>query len=168
MHPGNHTDKNVNLSIIGVIATPHKEVPNMPIQPSGAEGIEGVAELFPEFTEGLSDLEGFSHIILLYHFHKIDKFKLTVKPFLDDRAHGVFATRSPLRPSAIGFSIVKLLKIDGGKVFFEGADMLNGTPLLDIKPYVRQFDNRPEAVSGWLDRKDENLVKRTRSDSRFL
>lgn len=155
------------VNCIGFIQTPHQSIENMPIQSVGAKNIEGVIELFPEYAEGLTDLDGFSHIILIYHFHKLNGYELMVKPFMDDKKHGIFATRSPKRPSHIGMSTVKLLRIEFNKVYFEGADMLNGTPLLDIKPFFRNIDNRPDAVCGWLDEKDDDLVLRTKSDDRF-
>lgn len=166
----NHIEpqRTLSLSIIGTITTPHDSLQGMPIQPSGAGNISGVAEVFPEFTEGLKDLAGFSNIILIYHLHKVQGYQLIVKPFMDDTEHGIFSTRSPKRPSPIGISTVRLVKVEENKIFFEGADMLNETPLLDIKPFMRQFDNRPHAVSGWLDKKNDDLVMRTRSDSRFI
>jgi tRNA-Thr(GGU) m(6)t(6)A37 methyltransferase TsaA len=156
------------LAVIGTITTPHDTIQYMPIQPSGAGNISGVAEVFPEFTDGLKDLDGFSNIMLIYHLHEVKGYKLLVQPFMDDMEHGIFSTRSPKRPSPIGISTVRLVKVEGNKIYFEGADMLDGTPLLDIKPFMRQFDNRPHAVSGWLDNKDDDLVMRTRSDSRFI
>lgn len=162
-----NTMNTLTLEIIGRIQTPHHNIENMPIQPVGAKGIEGVVDLNPKFELGLTDIEGFSHIILFYRFHQIKGFELMVKPFMDDKQHGIFATRSPKRPNAMGFSIVKLLKVEQNKIFFEGADMLNDTPLLDIKPFFRQTDNRPEAMSGWLDEKQSDLAKNQKSDKRF-
>ena len=138
----------------------------MPIQSVAASDV-GVAEIYPQFMDGLLDLDGFSHAVLLYNFHKQKDYKLRVKPFMDEKEHGVFATRSPKRPAAIGMSIVRLLKIQENKIFFQGADMLDGSPLIDIKPFFRTFDNRPDAVSGWLEGKDENDLKKVRSDARF-
>ncbi len=167
MHSTKKTNKSVTLPIIGIISTPHETIQDMPIQPSGAGNIEGAAIVFSKYLDGLKDLDGFSHIILLYHLHKVNDYKLAVTPFMDDHEHGVFATRSPIRPAPIGISIVRLMKIENATLFFEGADMLDGTPLIDIKPFMRQFDNRPHAISGWLDAQEEDLVMRTRSDSRF-
>ncbi len=150
-----------------MIYTSHTTIENMPIQPVGAAGVEGVIELNTDLTEGLAGLDGFSNLILIYHLHKVNGFKLTVKPFMDDKMHGVFATRSPKRPNAIGISIVKLVRIVDNKVYFEGADMLNETPLIDVKPFFRQTDNRTDAVSGWLDEKDELKAHSHRSDDRF-
>jgi len=157
----------IELTVIGKISTPHKTIENIPIQSVGAGEFDGVIELEPELTEALQSLDGFSHIILLYNFHKVQDFKLKVKPFMDNMEHGIFATRSPKRPSPIGLSTVEILKIEGNKIYFKGADMLDGTPLLDIKPFFRQVDNRPDAISGWLDNKEEDLAVRTRSDDRF-
>ena len=138
----------------------------MPIQPTGAQGICGTVEVHPEFTQGLRDLEGFTHIILLYHFHMTKAPRLTVTPFLDSEPRGVFATRAPCRPNPIGLSIVRLLHIDGTTLHIEGIDVLDGTPLLDIKPYVPAFDERPSASGGWLEAA-EGRVQSTRSDDRF-
>lgn len=157
----------VELSKIGIISTPHKTIANIPIQSVGAEDFIGEIEIMPHLTDALDGLEGFSNIILLYHLHLIDGYQLKVKPFMDDKEHGVFATRSPKRPSPIGMSTVELLKIEGNTIWFKGADMLDGTPLLDIKPFFRQVDNRPNATSGWLDSKADDLPVKQRSDDRF-
>jgi tRNA-Thr(GGU) m(6)t(6)A37 methyltransferase TsaA len=159
--------KKIELEHIGIIKTPHLSIENMPIQPVGAMGIHGVIELDVQYIEGLKDIEGFSHIILLYFFHQIKGFKLSIKPFMDNKEHGIFATRSPSRPSSIGLSTVKLLRVEDNKIYFEGADMLNDTPLIDIKPFFRQADNRIDARCGWLDEKAEDMAVFTKSDSRF-
>ena len=152
---------------IGTIHTPHTDLANMPIQPTAAKGIKGWIELNPEYVKGLKDLEGFSHIILLYHFHKSQGYKLTVKPYLDKTEHGLFATRAPKRPNPIGLSIVKLISIDGNRLEIENIDVLDGTPLLDIKPYVPVFDGQTDVRYGWLEKaKDEVPTKR--SDDRFV
>lgn len=139
----------------------------MPIQPAGASGIRGRVELFPEYVEGLQDIEGFSHIILLYHFHRSSGFKLTVVPFLDTVPRGVFATRAPHRPNAIGMSVVKLLRVAGEVIEIENVDILDGTPLLDIKPYVPEFDGQTAFRTGWL-QKTGKSAKGHRSDGRFV
>lgn len=159
--------KTVELTLIGTIETSFTTIEDMPIQSASAGDSPGSIELFPEYAEGLKDLEQFSHLILLYNFHRQNGFSLKVTPFMDDREHGVFATRSPKRPAAVGMSIVKLIRIEENRIYFEGADMLKGTPLIDIKPFFRQFDNRPDALSGWLDRQSENTLRKVRSDSRF-
>lgn len=157
----------INTPVIGYIQTPHFYIENMPIQPVGAKGMQGKVVLNKQFQDGLTDIEGFSHVILLYQFHKIKNYNLMVKPFMDDKNHGIFATRSPMRPSKIGMSIVRLLKVETHTFIFEGADMLNNSPLIDIKPFFRQTDNRVDAKSGWLDKKASNMAENTQSDDRF-
>ncbi|MBN2006147.1 MAG: tRNA (N6-threonylcarbamoyladenosine(37)-N6)-methyltransferase TrmO, partial [Anaerolineae bacterium] len=136
---------------IGVLRTPFKEIAGMPIQPLGATGVRGAAEIFPEFTDGLQDLEGFSHLIVLYHFHHAPAPRLQVTPFLDGKPHGVFATRAPARPNPIGLSIVRLLRQEDCMLYLENVDMLDGTPLLDLKPYVPEFDICTVERVGWLE-----------------
>jgi len=151
---------------IGVIRSPHATTDGMPIQAVAAAGARGRVELDPVFAEGLADLEGFSHIVLLYHFHEVREVRLTVTPFLDTASHGVFATRSPVRPNAIGMSTVRLLAVEGTSLVVEDLDVLDGTPLLDIKPYVPQFDDRAGARIGWYTGRVE-AVAQTRADGRF-
>ena len=151
---------------IGVIHTPFKERAGMPIQPSGGCGIQGTVEVYPEFREGLSDLDGFSHIILLYCFHRIEGFKLRVVPFLDIWSRGVFSTRAPTRPNPIGLSVVRLLSLEDGILRIENVDILDDTPLLDIKPYVPEFDAQSKIRTGWLEQVGKNVSKK-RSDNRF-
>ncbi len=151
---------------IGTIQTPFKEPKGTPIQPAAAKGIRGTVAVESGYTEGLKDLEGFSHIILVYHFHLSEGYSLTVKPFLDDHPRGVFATRAPRRPNPIGISVVKLLSVDGSELKVEDVDIVDGTPLLDIKPYVPQFDGRTEGDIGWLSGKAEK-VTRVKADDRF-
>ncbi|RLE72380.1 MAG: tRNA (N6-threonylcarbamoyladenosine(37)-N6)-methyltransferase TrmO [Thermoprotei archaeon] len=152
---------------IGVIRTPFKSPVGVPIQPSAGKGIKGLVEIFPEYMEGLKDLEGFSHIILIYHFHLVKKFSLKVIPYMDNEYRGVFATRAPARPNPIGISVVRLVKIEGNKLYIEDVDIVDGTPLLDIKPYVPEFDYRPEVKIGWLEKRVKKL-KNTRDDGRFI
>jgi len=151
---------------IGVIHSPWQEVQGMPIQSPGAAGVMGCIEVAPEYVEGLKDLDGFSHIILLYHFHRVKEFQLTVTPFLDKETRGVFSTRAPKRPNPIGLSIVRLLDVAGNFLHVEGIDTLDGTPLLDVKPYVPEFDARAEVRVGWLSRA-KGRVQTKRSDDRF-
>jgi tRNA (adenine37-N6)-methyltransferase len=151
---------------IGIIHTPFKTVAGMPVQSALAQEIKGSIELYNEFTDGLLDLTGFSHMILIYHFHQSTEHELKVVPFLDDRLHGIFATRAPNRPNGIGISVVKLINIEGNTLMFENADMLDGTPLLDIKPYVAEFDIHPVTMAGWLEGSKEKM-NRTLSDERF-
>jgi tRNA-Thr(GGU) m(6)t(6)A37 methyltransferase TsaA len=122
----------------------------MPIQPSRARGVAGTVEVFPEFQAGLQDLEGFSHIVLVCHLHQAAGYDLKVVPFLDTEVRGLFATRTPKRPNPIGLSIVRLVEIEGNRLSIQDLDLLDGTPLLDIKPYVLEFDERKDARMGWL------------------
>lgn len=156
----------IQYTPIGVIRSPFKQVEGMPIQPAGAKGIAGSVEIHEMFAEGLKDLEGFSHIILIYHLHRSRGFKLHVKPFLDDQLRGVFATRAPRRPNAIGISVVRLLQVDRNILKIEDVDILEGTPLLDIKPYVPTFDEREAVRTGWLSSRAD-VVAGVRSDERF-
>ncbi|MEF2144110.1 MAG: tRNA (N6-threonylcarbamoyladenosine(37)-N6)-methyltransferase TrmO [Desulfovibrionaceae bacterium] len=156
----------IQLSPIGILRTPFTDPKNMPIQPTGAIGISGTLELLPEFADGLRDLDGFSHIILLYHFHKAQGHELLVTPFLDKTERGVFATRAPRRPNPIGLSIVRLTGREGDTLLLEDVDMLDSTPVLDIKPYVVDFDSRNDARCGWLEGRSGNAGA-MRSDDRF-
>ncbi|HOP06827.1 MAG TPA: tRNA (N6-threonylcarbamoyladenosine(37)-N6)-methyltransferase TrmO [candidate division Zixibacteria bacterium] len=151
---------------IGIIHTPFTDRANMPIQPSGGAGVEGTIELFEEYREGLKDLDGFSHITLLFHFHKSDSYKLLVVPYLDTELRGVFATRAPRRPNPIGLSTVELIRIEDCTLHIRNLDMLDGTPLLDIKPYVPDFDRQTEVRSGWLE-EARKQARTKRSDGRF-
>jgi len=151
---------------IAILHSPFSTLENMPIQPSGATGIIGQVEMLPAYEEGLQDLDGFSHIILLYHFHKSKGFKLGVVPFLDSEAHGVFATRAPNRPNPIGLSVVKLVTITGRILHIENVDILDKTPILDIKPYVPEFDPQATVRLGWLEKAYKNAAHR-KSDGRF-
>ena len=135
---------------IGIIHSPFTDKDKTPIQASRSQAA-GQVEVFPEYVEGLRDLDGFSHIILLYVWHEAQGYDLLVKPFLDDRVHGVFATRFPRRPNQIGMSIVGLKNIQGNLLEIEGVDVLDQTPLLDIKPYVPDFDIRSGTRNGWYE-----------------
>lgn len=135
---------------IGVIHSPFTEKSETPIQPSRSQSI-GKVELFPQFADGLQDIEGFSHLILLYVFHRATEYSLQVTPFLDDQTHGLFATRYPRRPNPIGLSIVRLISRDANVLEIEGVDVLDGTPLLDIKPYMPEFDIRQNVRAGWYE-----------------
>lgn len=156
----------IEFTQIGVIHSPFTDLAQMPIQPGGGLSAPGSIEIFPEYAEGLRDLDGFSHIILLYHLHKAGKPRLLVTPFLDAKAHGVFATRAPVRPNPIGLSVVRLDRIEGNLLFVDGLDILDGTPLLDLKPYIPSFDERADYRLGWLDGLDRNAGS-TLSDDRF-
>ena len=135
---------------IGTIHSPFNDIEGMPIQPAGAQGVEGTVELDPAYGDGLADLDGFSHICLIYHLHLSRGYSLVVKPFLDDTPRGLFATRAPKRPNPIGLSVVRLLRVEGYTLHVANVDVVNGTPLLDIKPYVPVFDAPQEVRLGWL------------------
>ena len=151
---------------IGVIHSPFKQTKGMPIQPAGARGVTGTVEVIPEYGDGLKDLDGFSHIFLLYHFHLSQGYSLMVKPYLDDSLRGVFATRAPRRPNAIGISVVRLVEIEGCTLHIEDLDIVDSTPLLDIKPYVPEFDSREVERIGWLAGKAEKVAE-VEADERF-
>ncbi len=154
---------------IGVIHSPFKEPAGMPIQPLGAQGVEGRVEVAAAYEEGLQDLSDFSHIILLYHFHRSRGYRLRVTPFLDDEPRGLFATRAPRRPNPIGLSVVRLLRIEGTTLYIANVDVLDGTPLLDIKPYVPDFNaipNDEKVRTGWLEYRSDRADNH-RSDHRF-
>jgi tRNA-Thr(GGU) m(6)t(6)A37 methyltransferase TsaA len=142
----------IKIKPIGIIRTPYKEPKGMPIQGKFEKGITGKVELFPEYKRGLKDIYGFSHIILIYYFDRANEEKLVGKPFLEDEPHGIFAIRSPMRPNHIGFSVVRLEKIENNIIIFSEVDILDNTPLLDIKPYVSHFDSRENVKNGWLDK----------------
>ncbi|MFZ5803047.1 MAG: tRNA (N6-threonylcarbamoyladenosine(37)-N6)-methyltransferase TrmO [Candidatus Omnitrophota bacterium] len=156
--------KIIQLKPIGVIHTPYKEPKGIPIQGKFEKGVTGTIRLFPKYRAGLKDIEGFSHLILLYHFNRSKEERLIGKPFLEDVDHGIFAIRSPHRPNHIGFSIVKLKSVKGATITFTEVDILDGTPLLDIKPYVKHFDSRDKVKNGWIDNhfKSGKIPKRTR------
>jgi tRNA-Thr(GGU) m(6)t(6)A37 methyltransferase TsaA len=159
--------KEIIYKPIGVIHSPFKEAKGTPIQPSSAKDVEGSVEIYSEYRKGLLDLEGFSHIILLYHCHLVKGWSLNVRPYLDDVERGLFATRAPARPNSIGLSIVNLIKIGGEKLFIKGIDIVDGTPLLDIKPYVPDFDHRERVRIGWLKSKIKKLPE-AKDDNRFI
>ena len=142
--------KPITIKPIGIIHTPCKEPKGIPIQGKFEKGVRGIVQLFPKYQAGLKDIEGFSHIILIYYFDRFKEEKLIGRPFLEDEPHGIFAIRSPHRPNHIGFSIVKLEKIENNTVTFSEVDILDKTPLLDIKPYVSHFDSRETVKNGWL------------------
>ena len=152
---------------IGVVHSPFKEPKGTPIQTAGANNADGTVELFSEYAEGLKDLEGFSHIILIYHFHLSRVSSLMVKPYMDSEVHGVFAIRGPGRPNPIGISVVRLVRIEENILFIRDVDIVNGTPLLDIKPYVPEFDVRKVEKIGWLE-KNVHKLSETKADERFM
>ena len=154
------------MNPIGTIHTPFRQLEGMPIQPAGAAGVKGTVEVFEKFRAGLKDLDGFSHIILLYIFHRSQGFKLEVVPFMDTQPRGLFATRAPKRPNPIGLSTVQLDRIENGNLHVRNADILDGTPLLDIKPYVPEFDDYARIRTGWLEHARKTVDDR-KSDDRF-
>ena len=151
---------------IGIIHSPFKEPQGTPIQPAGARSIDGTVEVFPEYAEGLKDIEGFSHIILIYHFHLSGKSSLIEKPYLDNKVHGVFAMRGSSRPNSIGISVVRNVKLEENILHIQDVDIIDGTPLLDIKPYVPEFDIQEVDTIGWLE-KNVNKLSTSKDDGRF-
>jgi tRNA (adenine37-N6)-methyltransferase len=154
----------VELRAIGVIYTPHRDASGTPIQPAYAAGTRGTVTLNAAYRDALADLEGFERIWLIYHFDRARVWQVRVVPFLDTTPRGLFATRAPARPNPLGMSVVRLVSVEGTVVTFDGADMLDGTPLLDIKPYVPEFDAHPGSRAGWFDTKANG---QTTADRRF-
>ena len=157
----------MELKQIGMIHTPYREPGGTPIQPRAGEGVKGWVEIFEEFVPGLRDLSGFERVWLIYWFHRAagGAVNLSVKPFLDKKTHGLFATRAPVRPNLIGMSAVRLLRRSGNRLRVEDLDMVDGTPLLDIKPYVPQFDCFQGAACGWVRNTDPRMAL---ADDRFM
>jgi tRNA-Thr(GGU) m(6)t(6)A37 methyltransferase TsaA len=160
------TVNEIRYKPIGVIHSQFNEPKGTPIQPESAKNIRGTVEVFSEYAEGLTDVEGFSHIILIYHFHLSKAFSLKSKPYMDTVEHGVFAMRGPSRPNPIGISVVGLERIEGNILHVRDVDIVDGTPLLDIKPYVPQFDIRDVQRVGWLE-KNVHKLSRSKDDGRF-
>jgi tRNA-Thr(GGU) m(6)t(6)A37 methyltransferase TsaA len=158
--------KKIEYKPIGVIRSQFKDIQGMPIQPTGAKGVRGKVVIEPEYIGGLKDIEGFSHIILIYHFHLSKSYSLEVKPFMDDSLHGVFATRAPRRPNPIGLSVVRLVRKQGRTLHIEDVDIVDGTPLLDIKPFVPKFDVVKIERIGWLSKRAGKAGK-MKADGRF-
>jgi tRNA-Thr(GGU) m(6)t(6)A37 methyltransferase TsaA len=154
----------LTIDPIGVIETPFLDPAGTPIQPSRANGARGKVRIEPRFQAGLKDLAGFERIWLIYWLHKAPESSLLVTPFLDRQQRGLFATRAPARPSPIGISAVRLLAVREGVLEVADVDMIDGTPLLDIKPYVPEFDCYPNSKAGWF---DESNSKRRLADDRF-
>lgn len=156
----------ISYTPIGIIHSPFTELDGIPIQPSAAQGIKGHIFINEELTQGLDDLGGFSHIYLLYHLHLSNSYRLKVVPFLDDELRGVFSTRAPKRPNPIGLSVVKLNQVEMNRLEIENVDIIDGTPLLDIKPYVPDMNEVSHIRVGWL---SEHLrkINSGKSDQRF-
>ena len=154
----------LELKPVGIVHSPFRQATGTPIQASMAHGAAGTVEVFPAFAHGLMDLDGFDRIWLLYWFDRVAAPKLIVTPYMDDQPHGVFATRAPARPNPIGMSAVRLLRINGCTLHVVDVDILDGTPLLDIKPYASQFDHLPAERMGWL---EQARNRRRTADRRF-
>ena len=144
---------------IGLVRSEHILSEETPIQPVFARGCKGSVHIFPEFAEGLKDIEGFSHIYLICHLHQAAAARMLVLPFLQDIERGVFATRSPRRPNPIGLSIVELVSREGNVLNIDNTDLFDGTPLLDIKPYSSRFDCLETSRNGWMDEVDESTAR---------
>jgi len=157
----------IEIEPIGYCVSPFETVECVPIQPLAAQGIRGTLVVFDAYAEGLKDLDGFSHIIVLYQFHRVKTPALRVVPFMDTMEHGIFATRSPKRPNRIGLSTLKLLAVHGNEIEVEGVDLLNQTPIIDIKPYFPKFDTILDARGGWLDKQTISAFTELKSDARF-
>jgi tRNA-Thr(GGU) m(6)t(6)A37 methyltransferase TsaA len=157
----------VTFRPIGILRSPHTRAEVTPIQPVYAADCLGRAEILTEFAEGLADIEGFSHLYLLYWLHLAEPLQLRVRPFLQDVEHGVFATRAPCRPNPLGLSLVRLLRREGNVLHLSGVDVIDGTPLLDIKPYAPRYDTVDNPRSGWTEEVDEQTAQqRGRRDYR--
>ncbi|MEW6718021.1 MAG: tRNA (N6-threonylcarbamoyladenosine(37)-N6)-methyltransferase TrmO [Chloroflexota bacterium] len=156
-----------NYRPIGIIHSPFNRLEEMPIQPTSEVSGAGIVEISPDFVDGLKDIDGFSHIYFIYHFHKVNQSRLMVTPFLDKELRGIFATCAPSRPNPIGLSLVKLVRVEYNLIHVDQVDVLNfGTPLLDIKPYVPDFEHSQEAPIGWLEQA-RGQVRTMKSDARF-
>ncbi len=153
-------ETNITYHPIGIVHSPHHERGKAPIQPIYADGFRGYLEIFPEFVQGLEGLEIFSHIFVLFHFHQARAVKLKVTPFFHKTERGVFTTRAPERPNPIGLSLLRLEKIEGNKVYVNDLDILDGTPLLDIKPFTKGLDMRTDSRDGWIDRIDPKEARK--------
>jgi len=157
---------NITYEPIGVIHSPFHTLEDMPIQPTSEASQPGIVEIFPQFANGLADLAGFSHVYLIYHFHRVERTKLTVTPFLDTQPRGLFATRAPSRPNPIGLSLVELERIDDNRLYIAALDVLDQTPLLDIKPYIPEFEPQQNVRIGWV-KQACGRVRQQKSDERF-
>lgn len=156
----------IEMRPIGYVRSPIKDRNGGPIQPEGGKDIRGEIEIEPEFSEGLKDLDGFSRIHVIFNFHRSDKYRLKVIPFLDEVERGVFSTRSPNRPNPIGMSTVILERIEENILHIRGIDMLDGTPVLDIKPYIPAIDSHQDERVGWLGEREGEMTSKL-SDGRF-
>jgi tRNA-Thr(GGU) m(6)t(6)A37 methyltransferase TsaA len=158
------------IEAIATVESPFCNLVDMPVQPKGAKNIHATLVFKEEYVEGLKDLDGFSHLYLIYYFHKVRTPELSVVPFNDktDTPRGVFSTRTPKHPNGLGLSVVELVKVEGNRVTIRGVDILNGTPIIDIKPYIENFDKvEGESRSGWMQATEEEVSEK-RSDNRFV
>ena len=146
--------EDIRYSPIGIVHSPIREEDHVPPRPTHSKSIEGTVEVFPEYSEGLQDLDGFSHIVLLCHLHLSSGHKLVVKPPSDTTTHGVFATRSPRRPNPIAMTVVRLTGVEGNVLRVVGLDLIDGTPVLDIKPYFPAIRDAEEIRTGWTQRRE--------------
>ena len=156
----------ISYTPIGTVRSPFTALAGMPIQTVAAQGIAATIELDPVFAPGLRDIEGFSHLLVISHLHQMQGYALEVTPFMDTQPHGIFATRSPRRPNPIGLSIVRLLRVEGATLHIEEIDLVDGTPVLDIKPYVPQLDDRATEQTGWF-AANVHKVHTVRADDRI-
>jgi tRNA-Thr(GGU) m(6)t(6)A37 methyltransferase TsaA len=152
------TNDKFDFRPIGIIRSPHKELSKIPIQPVFCEDIEGTVILDTQYIDGLQGLQEFSHIYLFYYFNQSDKTCLRVKPYLSDEEYGIFATRAPDRPNKLGMSLVRLVKVENNILHVRDIDILDSTPLLDIKPYIQRFDSIESAKSGWQDAVSDDVA----------
>jgi tRNA-Thr(GGU) m(6)t(6)A37 methyltransferase TsaA len=164
--PETSINREITFTPIGVIHSPFKKPKGTPIQPGAARDVEGTAVIFDPYREGLKDIDGFSHLILIYYFHLATGSSLIAKPFLDEESHGIFAVRAPGRPNPIGLSVVRLCAVEDGRLHLQDVDIVDGTPLLDIKPYVPEFDVKTVQKIGWLEGRVSRMAH-SRDDGRF-
>ena len=157
-------EKVFELKSIGVIRTPYRDTKGMPIQGTFDKKALGRIEIFSKYQKGLKDLDGFSHLIVIYYFDRAKKKDVTAQPFLENKSHGIFAIRSPYRPNHLGFSVVKIEDIKKNIITFSEVDVLDKTPVLDIKPYISYFDCRKKVKNGWLEKhfKSGKISRRVR------
>lgn len=144
------SDDEIRVRPIGVVHAPHREPGDLPIQGTFGDDTEAYIELREQYVPGLQDLDGFSHAWVIYYFHRSGREELVGRPYLEREKHGIFAIRSPHRPNHLGLSVIRITGIEDNRVYFREVDMLNGTPILDIKPYVPDFDRRDDVAIGWL------------------
>ena len=160
-------EQNFSFKSIGILHTPFKTKEGIPIQGVFDPDARGRAEVFKEYEPGLQDIEGFSHLILIYVFHRSTGYDLVCRPYMEDQVRGLFAIRAPRRPNPIGFSVVRQERREGNVLYLAEMDVMDGTPLLDIKPFVPRFDHREGARVGWMEERFKKGHLRKVSDDRF-